>query len=198
MLRCAPLGMKLFDKAPSMHYVAWRAYAQYGGMMVRPKKNRLVGFNPKINYFKPRGIRVIDLDEVCLTVDEREAMRLADLLGLSHEEAGARMGVSRATFGRIIQRARHTVADAIINGKAVRVEGGNYELVEGTRTFVCHHCEHTWEEPFGTGRPDSCSACGGREFHRQASDQSTPGVGRRPQAEVANGPALAHRFDDSD
>ena len=98
--------------------------------MVRPKKDRLVGFNPKINYFKPRGIPVLDLDEVCLTVDEREAIRLADLLGMSHADAGERMGVSRATFGRIIQRARKVVADAIINGKAVRVEGGNYQLVE--------------------------------------------------------------------
>jgi predicted DNA-binding protein (UPF0251 family) len=134
--------------------------------MVRPKKDRLVAFNPKINYFKPRGIPVLDLDEVCLTVDEREAVRLADLLGLSHAEAGERMGVSRATFGRIIQRARKVLADAIINGKAVRVEGGNYQLVENTRAFVCHRCNHTWEEPFGTGRPEGCSVCGGDEYHR--------------------------------
>ena len=134
--------------------------------MVRPKKNRLVGFNPKINYFKPRGIPVLDLDEVCLTIDEREAIRLADLLGMSHADAGEQMGVSRATFGRIIQRARQTMADAIINGKAVRVEGGNYELIEENRTFVCHHCDHTWEMPFGTGRPERCDACGGDQFHR--------------------------------
>src|SRR5210317_1975534 len=112
--------------------------------MVRPKKDRLVAFNPKINYFKPRGIPVLDLDEVCLTVDEREAIRLADLLGLSHAEAGERMGVSRATFGRIVQRARKVIADAIINGKAVRVEGGNYQLIKDTRTFVCRRCDHTW------------------------------------------------------
>ena len=53
--------------------------------MVRPKKDRLVGFNPKINYFKPRGIPVLDLEEVCLTVDERESIRLADLEDMSHE-----------------------------------------------------------------------------------------------------------------
>jgi len=134
--------------------------------VVKPKKNRRVGFNPKINYFKPRGIPVFDLEEVCLTVDEREAIRLADLMGMSHEEAGRQMGVSRATFGRIIQRARQIVADAIINGKAVRVEGGNYELVAEKRTFVCHQCHTKWEEPYGTGRPDSCDVCGGNEFHR--------------------------------
>jgi predicted DNA-binding protein (UPF0251 family) len=139
--------------------------------MVRPKKERLVAFNPKINYFKPRGIPVFDLDEVRLTVDEREAIRLADLMGLSHAEAGEQMGVSRATFGRIIQKARKVIADAIINGKAVRVEGGNYQLVEENRTFVCHHCDHMWQEPFGTGRPEGCSACGGDEYHRTKSNQ---------------------------
>ena len=138
--------------------------------MVRPKKDRLVGFNPKINYFKPRGIPVLDLDEVCLTVDERESLRLADLLGMSQAEAGERMGVSRATFGRIIQRARKIVADAIINGKAVRVEGGNYQLVDTKRTFVCHRCDNIWEEPFGTGRPEGCSVCGGDEYHRTKSN----------------------------
>ena len=94
--------------------------------MVRPQKDRMVAFNPEISYFKPRGIPMIDLEEVCLTVDQREAIRLSDLLGMSHEDAGRRMGVSRATFGRIIQRARNAVADALINGKAINVEGGNY------------------------------------------------------------------------
>lgn len=96
--------------------------------MVRPRKNRWVGFNPEISYFKPRGIPLVHLEEVRLTVDEREAIRLSDLLDLSQEEAGRQMGVSRATFGRIIQRARKTVADALINGKAINVEGGNYHI----------------------------------------------------------------------
>ena len=96
--------------------------------MVRPRKNRCVGFNPEISYFKPRGIPLVHLEEVCLTVDEREAIRLSDLLGMSHEEAGKHMGVSRATFGRIIQSARKTVADALIKGKAIRVAGGNYYI----------------------------------------------------------------------
>jgi len=56
--------------------------------MVRPQKNRRVAFNPEISYFKPRGIPMFDLEEVRLTVDQREAIRLSDLLGLSHEDAG--------------------------------------------------------------------------------------------------------------
>ena len=136
--------------------------------MVRPKKNRLIGFDPKINYFKPRGIPVIDLEEVRLTVDEREAIRLADLLGMCHEDAGRQMGVSRATFGRIVQRARQVVADAIINGKAVRVEGGNYKMVGPMRIFRCRACHYEWQEPFGTGRPEKCGGCGGDDFYRAA------------------------------
>jgi predicted DNA-binding protein (UPF0251 family) len=73
---------------------------------------------------------MIDLEQVQLTVDELEALRLADFLGVSHEQAGSQMGVSRATFGRIIEHARKIVADALIHGKAINVGGGNYERVD--------------------------------------------------------------------
>jgi uncharacterized protein len=128
-------------------------------VMVRPKKHRMVAFNPEISYFKPRGIPMHDLSEVRLTVDEREAIRLADLHGMSHEEAGQHMHISRATFGRIIQQARKIVADALINGKAINIEGGNYKMADQVRTFTCGKCNHKWVEPLGTGRPESCPRC---------------------------------------
>jgi predicted DNA-binding protein (UPF0251 family) len=134
--------------------------------MVRPQKDRMVAFNPEISYFKPRGIPMIDLEEVCLTVDQREAIRLSDLLGMSHEDAGRRMGVSRATFGRIIQRARNAVADALINGKAINVEGGSYRIVNKVRLFQCINCKFEWEEPFGSGRPKHCPSCKENELYR--------------------------------
>ena len=134
--------------------------------MGRPRKDRLVAFNPEISYFKPRGIPMVDLSEVCITVDEREALRLADLDGLSHEESGQCMGVSRATFGRILHNARRIVADALINGKAIRIEGGNYKMIEETRRFACRHCSRQWEEPLGTGRPQACPHCGQDDFYR--------------------------------
>ena len=59
---------------------------------MRPQKNRIVAFNPDISYFKPRGIPMMDLEEVRLTVDECEALRLSDLLDLSHEDGGKQMG----------------------------------------------------------------------------------------------------------
>ncbi|MCU0615278.1 MAG: DUF134 domain-containing protein [Desulfobacterales bacterium] len=134
--------------------------------MVRPLKDRYVAFNPEVSYFKPRGIPMFELEEIRLTVDEREAIRLADMLGMSHEEAGRQMGVSRATFGRILQQARRKVADALINGKAINVEGGNFRMIRGPRLFKCDGCGHQWEEPMGTGRPEKCPKCEGDKFCR--------------------------------
>jgi predicted DNA-binding protein (UPF0251 family) len=140
--------------------------------MVRPLKDRLVAFNPDVSYFKPRGIPLMELEEVILKVDECEAIRLADLMNLSHAEAGGRMGVSRATFGRIVQRARKCVADAVINGKAIRIEGGQYRLVSDTRLFACKSCDNSWQEPLGTGPPQECPSCKGKKFHRVTDLQS--------------------------
>lgn len=134
--------------------------------MARPKRNRIVAHHPEVCYFKPRGIPMLDLEENCLTIDERESIRLADLLELSYEEAGRMMGVSRATFGRIVQQARKVIADAIINGKAIKIEGGNYTIVSEPRIFLCSACDHRWEEQPGTGRPASCPMCNAEEFAR--------------------------------
>ena len=146
--------------------------------MVRPQKHRRVAFNPEISYFKPRGIPMFDLEEVRLTVDQREAIRLSDLMGMSHEDAGRRMGVSRATFGRIVQQARKAVADALINGKAINVEGGSYKIVSTARIFYCNNCIQEWEEPPGTGRPKCCPSCSADDFHRigKKKDPNTPEI----------------------
>ena len=134
--------------------------------MVRPQKDRIVSFNPEISYFKPRGIPMVNLEEVQLTVDEREAVRLADLRGMSHEEAGRYMGVSRATFGRIVQKARKVIADALINGKAINIGGGKYKIAGDKRIFICGGCGHKWEEPPKTGRPKFCPECHSENFYR--------------------------------
>ena len=139
--------------------------------MVRPQKDRIVKFNPEVSYFKPRGIPMIDLEEVVLTVDQREAIRLADLQGLSHEDAGAQMGVSRATFGRIVKRARKIVADALISGKAIDVQGGNFLIKSDTRVFVCEDCDNRWNEPPGSGHPGVCIACESDNIYRIAAPE---------------------------
>jgi predicted DNA-binding protein (UPF0251 family)/predicted Fe-Mo cluster-binding NifX family protein len=97
---------------------------------MRPKSSRRVGCQPGITYFKPRGVPLSGLTEVVLAVDEFEALRLADYEGLYHEEAAVRMNVSRPTFGRMLSLAREKVADAIVNGKALRIQGGKVEMTE--------------------------------------------------------------------
>ena len=90
--------------------------------MSRPKKCRCISCSPNSSYFKPRGIPLIQLEEVVLSLDELEAIRLADHEALYHEEAAGRMSISRATFGRILDGARSKIADALINGKALRID----------------------------------------------------------------------------
>lgn len=95
--------------------------------MSRPKKCRCVSFDPQCLYFKPRGIPLVDLEEVCLSLDEVEALRLADYEGRYHEEAAGEMKVSRATFGRIVNEARRKVAAALVQGKALKIETNKEE-----------------------------------------------------------------------
>ena len=92
--------------------------------MARPIRCRRVSSMPESSYFKPRGIPLSLLEEVVLTMDEFEAIRLADLEGLYQEEAAEKMKVSRSTFGRIIESARRKIAEALVKGKALKIERG--------------------------------------------------------------------------
>lgn len=134
--------------------------------LARPQKDRFVTCDPTVSYFKPRGVPLREMEEVRLTIDQMEALRLADLEGLCQEDAGKQMGVSRATFGRIIQRARQIVAEALINGKAILLEGGNYQVKQDGRQFVCRNCKHQWITVCGAGRPPQCPVCGGPDLTR--------------------------------
>jgi predicted DNA-binding protein (UPF0251 family) len=92
--------------------------------MTRPFKNRKISNPFEVTYFKPRGIPLKVLDEVCLGVDEMEAIRLADKEGMYQADSAEKMGVSRQTFGNIIKSAHAKLAEALIEGKAIRIEGG--------------------------------------------------------------------------
>jgi predicted DNA-binding protein (UPF0251 family) len=125
--------------------------------MPRPRRFRWVGAQPNSTYFKPRGIPLAALEEVVLTVDEHEAVRLADLEGLQQEEAAEKMKVSRATFGRIVASARRKIADAIINAKAIRIEGGDFVMAG---PYACQECNYSWELHPGVATPPVCPGCG--------------------------------------
>ncbi len=90
--------------------------------MARPEKKRHIRCNPACYYFKPTGIPMYELEEVELAKDEMEAIRLADINELFQEDAALKMNISRATFGRIIAKAHYKIADAIVNGKAIKIQ----------------------------------------------------------------------------
>ncbi|MEN6509224.1 MAG: DUF134 domain-containing protein [Smithella sp.] len=104
--------------------------------MPRPKCRRHICGMPDKNYFKPRGIPVLDLEEIVLNLDEFEAIRLADHEQLYQEEAASKMNISRQTFGRIIESAHKKIADVLIHGKALKIEGGEVSIEE--KKQCCH------------------------------------------------------------
>ncbi len=102
------------------------------------------------------------LEEVVLTMDELEAIRLADYEGFYQEQAAEKMNISRTTFGRTLESAHRKVADVLIHGRALRIEGGAVELME-MRRFRCRDCGREWDLSSGTGRLEGCPACGSGE-----------------------------------
>lgn len=127
--------------------------------MGRPLLWRRVNFIPSITYFKPAGLPLTGLEEVCLSVEEAEAIRLKDLEGLEQEECAQRMNVSRTTFARVLSSARQKMADALLNGKAIRIAGGNFEMA--VRRFQCNN-GHEWDVPFEVminTPPQFCPTC---------------------------------------
>ena len=145
--------------------------------MPRPRCCRRVAGEPACKIFKPAGVPASLLEEVVLSIDEFEAIRLADLEGLYHEQAAESMRVSRQTFGRIVEAARRKIARVLVEGLALRIEGGEIEMGE-QRTFKCQQCQHAWSVPFGTGRPDNCPACKSKNVCRSEGER---GVGKAGQ-----------------
>jgi predicted DNA-binding protein (UPF0251 family)/predicted Fe-Mo cluster-binding NifX family protein len=97
-------------------------------IMSRPQKCRRVEFLPNVTYFKPAGVPLKELEEVSMSIEEAEAVRLKDLEGLEQEQGAEKMNISRPTFQRVLASARQKIADALLNGKAIRIEGGNFEI----------------------------------------------------------------------
>lgn len=119
-------------------------------------------FLPPVTYYKPAGIPLRDLDEVVLAVEEFEALRLKDLDRLEQVQCAERMGIARTTFQRILYAARYKVAEALVDGKAIRIEGGAYVMPAGG-LFRCAACGAEFEVSRGAsqkGRQVCCPSCG--------------------------------------
>lgn len=126
--------------------------------MPRPKNIRRVFNIPEISYFKPRGIPLMELEEVTLTFEELEAIRLTDLEGLYQAEAAEKMGVSRQTLGRIVDSAHSIIADAVINGKAIKIEGGSY-IYGKSNKLRCRKCKNNFILTDGLKNTHNCPKC---------------------------------------
>ena len=131
--------------------------------MPRPRRCRRIGYMPNFTYFKPAGVRIIDLNENILTVGEFEAIRLKDLEGLEQKECAESMDISQPTFHRLLLSARKKIADCITNGKAIKIEGGEYvmtpQMGRGGRGRGGGFAR-------GPGGDCMCPNCGHREIHQ--------------------------------
>lgn len=115
---------------------------------------------PGVSYFKPRAVPLSALEEVILSVEELEALRLAHHEGLYQQEAAVRMGVSRATFGRVLDSAHRKVTVALVDGCALRIEGGAFRMV-GPGT--CERCPAKAKMAAGK---DPCAECPVRDSRK--------------------------------
>jgi predicted DNA-binding protein (UPF0251 family) len=148
--------------------------------MPRPFRCRRIFFTPQHKYFKPCGIPLSKLEEINLTLDELEAIRLADKEGLYQEEASKKMNISRQTFGNIIDSAHKKIAQFLTESKALCIKGGEVEMIE--KKFVCYDCKKELKVPFGTPRPAECPECKSKNIHRAVEDRGwnkTMNSGRR-------------------
>jgi len=98
--------------------------------MVRPRRIRRISFQPDVTYFKPAGIPMVHLKETVLSFDELEAIRLVDSEGMEQGKAGKRMKISQSTLSRLLRNGRKKLADAIISGQAIKIQGGNFKMVQ--------------------------------------------------------------------
>jgi predicted DNA-binding protein (UPF0251 family)/DNA-directed RNA polymerase subunit RPC12/RpoP len=142
--------------------------------MVRPHKERRIQQLPPITHFKPVGIPMRELDEISITFEEMEGIRLVDCEQMDMGEAAENMAVSRPTLHRIVNKARQKLATAVWQGKALAIEGGSFRLEhtnhDKLRHFICDACGHKWTVPHGTGqrgRDMSCPSCNERQVRRE-------------------------------
>jgi len=145
--------------------------------MPRPPIERAVGGVPRVTLFKPAGVPGRDLEQLTLAVDELEAIRLVDLESLSHEQAAAAMGVSRQTVGRVLERGRAKVAEALVGGKAILIGGGQYRVEP--RQFCCTSCGALWAAAPDAAPPASCPSCGSARVGTCWDPAGRCGMGQR-------------------
>ncbi len=141
--------------------------------MPRPPKDRRIENIPEIKYFKPAGVPARNINEINLTLEEVEAIRLKDMEGLIQEDCAQHMRVSRPTFQRILTEARKKIAEALLTGQALRFQGGNYQLAQ--LKYNCLDCGNVFKLTPSNGgrrgrnrnRTRNCPRCGSSAIERR-------------------------------
>ncbi|MFD3155378.1 DUF134 domain-containing protein [Haloimpatiens sp. FM7330] len=128
--------------------------------MPRPRKWRKVGYVPTNNVFGPLQCGNSNREVINMEVEELESLRLMDLEGYDQIKCAQLMGIARSTFQRIYSSAKGKVADSIVNGKVLKIEGGNYTL--NICKMVCKDCGYVWDESFENVNNEKvvCPKCG--------------------------------------
>ena len=130
--------------------------------MPKSPRPRSISFLPQVRYFRPLGVPADRLDEENLNLEEIEAVRLSDLERLSQAECARRMGISQSTFNRLLDAARFKLARGLVEGRAIIIRGGSYEV--SSMRHRCMACGAEWDEERtpseGTVSPRVCPRCG--------------------------------------
>ncbi|MHA1994157.1 MAG: DUF134 domain-containing protein [Candidatus Hodarchaeales archaeon] len=125
----------------------------------RGRNPRTIRCDPTHTYFKPRGIPLSEItEEVLITLEELETLRLTSLEGLSQGEAGTLMEVSQSTISRHLDDIHRKLAKALVHGLAIRIENT-------TELFHCDECGYSWNLTTGNVKVSTCENCGSNKFH---------------------------------
>ena len=130
-----------------------------------PYRKRRIHRPPQFNNFKPSGVPRKFLESVVLTVDEFEAIRLADYQQMEHQQAADEMNISRPTFTRLIEKARQKMAQVIIEGKELIIMGGNIDFVHTLQE--CKDCGEVIQLPYSDEYAE-CPDCGSANIENLA------------------------------
>ena len=143
--------------------------------MARPTKWRKIETIPTIAYFVPSTKEIAEFPENTIKLEELEAIRLKDLKGLEQGECADKMEVSRPTFQRILLSAREKIADSLVNGKTIHIEGGNF--TQNICPVRCLDCGNEWKDSFEKlhSIKDGSYACPGCRSENLACSQSCRG-----------------------
>ena len=143
-------------------------------------RKRRIHMPPRFGHFKPAGVPRRLLKKIELTLDEYEAIRLADYNGLEHLEAAGKMNISRSTFTRLIERARHKVAEVVVDGREMFIAGGNVDLVN--TLLRCVDCGELTPGPVES-EARKCRDCGSEKIE----DLATRSFGRGRRGREGHG-----------